>query len=52
MVNITVSGQGVNTTTKVPYGDKVSIVVKGDLDYFNSAKMTDIKDTLLFLESF
>ena len=52
MVDITVSGQGVNTTAKVPYGDKVSIVVKCDLDYFNSAKMTDIKGTLLFFREF
>ena len=52
LVDITVSGQGVNTTAKVPYGDKVSIVVKGDLDYFNSAKMTDIKGTLLFFREF
>lgn len=51
MVNIQVSGQGTDGT-KIAYGEKVAIIVKGDLDYVASAKMSDIKGTLEFLRTF
>ena len=52
LVNISVIGQGVGTTNKIAYGEKVSIVVKGDLDYVNSAKMDGVKDTLKYIREF
>ena len=51
MVNIRVSGPGTDGN-KIAYGEKVAIVVKGDLDYVASSKMRDIKGTLEFLRSF
>lgn len=52
LVNISVTGQGVGTRNKIAYGEKVSIVVKGDLDYVNSAKMNGVKDTLKYIREF
>lgn len=51
MVNVQVSGQGTDGT-KIPYGEKVEIIVKGDLDYVKSSKMSDIRGTLEFLRTF
>lgn len=48
MTNINTSGQGVRGP-KVPYGEKVSLVVRGDIDYVESDKMSNISGTISFL---
>lgn len=52
MTNITVSGEGVESPTKIPYGEKVSIKVEGDIDYVDSSKMGNISGTIQFLRDF
>lgn len=49
MTRVSTSGTGVKTTTKVPYGEKVSITVTGDLDYVNSPSMSSVSGTLKYL---
>lgn len=51
MINITVSGPGTDGI-QVPYGEKIYIQVKGDIDYVADSKMGSIKDTITFLRTF
>lgn len=51
LMDIQVSGPGTDGTP-IAYGEKVSIVVTGDIDYVQSTQMGDIKNTVQGLRDF
>lgn len=48
--NPQVDGPGTDGT-KIAYGEKVSIIVTGDLDYAESPKLVDFKGTVLYIRN-